>query len=76
MSDENLKTAKSCVAWLLGRKVDPRETTIVKFMPTSPPLRGTIVLVDGVRCRVSYARVTWDGPRWTIRSLRVKGAAL
>jgi len=69
------RPVSKAVARIFGRLVDPAETTIVKLMPTSPPLRGTIVLVDDVRCRVTRAKVTWDGPRWTIRSLRVKEAS-
>lgn len=59
---------------ILGRRVDPSECEIVKLLPTSPPLRGTVVLVDGVRCRVTRAKVTWEGRVWTVRSLRVKEA--
>lgn len=70
------RPVSKAVARIFGRLVDPAETTIVKLAPTSPPLRGTIVLVDDVRCRVTRAKVTWDGPRWTIRSLRVRAANL
>lgn len=59
---------------VLGRVVSPADCRIVKMMPTNPPLRGTIVLVDDVRCRVTRAKVSWDGPVWTIHKLRVKEA--
>ncbi len=59
---------------LLGRRVDPSKQRVVKFLPTNPPYRGNIVLVDGVRCRVTYAKVSWEGREWTIHSLRVKDA--
>lgn len=59
----------------LGRRVDPGRQQIVKFMPSFPPRRGEYVLVDGVRCVVTSCRVRWDGPRWTIISLRVRQAA-
>lgn len=57
-----------------SRRVDPSVNRVVKFRPTSPPARGDIVIVDGERCRVTRARVSWDGPRWTIRLLRVRPA--
>jgi hypothetical protein len=58
----------------LGRKVDPTQERVFKFFPNSPPLRGEIVVVGDLRCRVARCRVRWDGPRWTIRELRVKEA--
>lgn len=57
-----------------GRRVNPDRQEIVKLLPDSPPDKGDIVLVDGERCIVTYSHVRWDGPRWTIRELRVKAA--
>jgi hypothetical protein len=57
-----------------SRAVDPSRQEVFKFLPSSPPEKHEIVLVDRVRCRVTRCRVAWDGPRWTIRSLRVKPA--
>jgi len=59
---------------MLGRRVDVSTREVVKFFPSNPPERGDIVLVEGVRCRVTYCRVKWDDRVWTIRSLRVKAA--
>ena len=56
------------------RRVNPERQEVVKFLPSNPPRRGEHVLVDGARCRVAWCRVSWDGPRWTLRSLWVRGA--
>ncbi len=56
-------------------RVDPSVDRVVKFLPSNPPRRGEAILVNGTRCIVTRCRVSWDGPRWTIRSLRVKEAA-
>jgi hypothetical protein len=50
----------------------PDQHEVFKFFPTSPPRRGEIVLVDGVRCRVTSSKYTWEGRTWTLRKLRVK----
>jgi len=55
-----------------GTLVDVEKQDTFKLFPTNPPRRGEHVLVDGVRCRVTRAKVTWDGPRWTLSELRVK----
>jgi hypothetical protein len=64
---------------LFGRRVvDLNASKVVKFFPALPPDFGEIVLVDGVRCQVSWIRVKWDkeqvdGTRkWTIKRLVVK----
>lgn len=58
-----------------SRRVDPRTQRVVEFMPSNPPARGEVVLVDGVRSRVTRCKVAWIDRRWTIRSLRVKEAS-
>lgn len=45
---------------------------VVKFFPSNPPEKGDVVLVNDERCQVVRARVSWDGPCWTIRRLRVR----
>ena len=60
---------------LLGRRVDPSEARIVAFYPRLGPHKGATVLIDGERHRISYVRLSWDGPRWTVRSLRVRRLA-
>lgn len=57
-----------------ARWVTPVETEIFKFFPNDPPRRGGIVLVDGVRCRVIRAKVSWDGRRWTLHRVKVRPA--
>lgn len=57
-----------------SQKVDPAVQRVFKFTPSMPPYRGEVVLVDDQRCHVTRCRVSWDGPRWTIKSLRVKAA--
>ena len=52
----------------------PDQHEVFKFFPTSPPRRGEYVLVDGVRCRVTRVRVSWEDQTWTLRKLRVKEA--
>lgn len=59
----------------LGRRVDVTTQRTFKFFPNNPPRRGEKVLVDGVRCRVTRSKVSWDGREWTLRLLRVKDAA-
>jgi hypothetical protein len=54
----------------------PDQHEVFKFFPTAPPRRGEHVLVDGVRCRVTTARVSWEGRTWTLRKLRVKESPL
>ena len=55
-----------------GTLVDVEKQDTFKFFPTNPPRRGEHVLVDGIRCRVTRAKVTWAGDRWTLHELRVK----
>lgn len=64
-----------------GRRwVHPRTHEIVKFLPTNPPERHDIVLVDGVRCEVLRAKVRWPyfdeigirGRQWEIYGKGVK----
>lgn len=57
---------------LLGKRIDPTKQEVFKLLPKSPPMRGERILVDDVRCTVTYCRTKWNGPIWTIRSLRVK----
>lgn len=57
-----------------ARWVKIGEQEVFKFFPNEPPHRGSIVVVDGERCRVTRAKVTWDGPRWTLHRLKVKPA--
>ena len=56
---------RDALDWLFGRKVDVSKERTFKHLPHNPPHRGTIVAVEGVRCRVTRAKVTWDGPEWT-----------
>lgn len=53
-------------------RVRPDLQRVVKFHPSLPPRRGEAILVDGRRCEVTRCRVRWDGPRWTILSLRAR----
>jgi len=60
-------------------RVDPLQQEVFKFFPHNPPSRGEIVLVDGVRSRVTWCRIRWDKVpepdgrrRWTILSLRAR----
>ncbi len=55
-----------------GERVDVTTQETVKFFPLNPPRKHEIVLVDGRRCRVTRAKVKWDGDRWTLLDLRVK----
>jgi len=55
-----------------GTLVDVEKQDVFKLNPLAPPRRGEHVLVDGVRCRVTRAKVTWAGDRWTLQELRVK----
>ena len=55
-----------------SRWVRPDTHEIVKWVPSSPPSRGDIVLVDGERCRVLRCKVYWDDRRWTIYGRGVK----
>lgn len=64
----------SLVDFIRGRKVDLRNEEVGKIIPSSPPYRGEIVLVDGARSRVTSATVKWDGLNWTLLGLRVKNA--
>lgn len=57
---------------VLGQRVDPSVQHVVKFWPSDPPRRGGILLVDGVRYRVTRCKVRWDGYDWRIITLRVK----
>jgi len=57
-----------------SRRVDPLVQRVVKFWPNNPPRRGDIVLVDGERCRVTRAKVSWVGREWTLHKLKVKPA--
>ena len=57
-----------------SRRVDLTRERVVTFMPNNPPRRGDIVLVSGERCRVTRAKVTWNGLEWTLHLLRVKAA--
>lgn len=60
---------------LRGRKVEIGRERVFKFLPANPPRRGDVVLVDGIRSRVTSSRVEWREPGvWTLVSLRVKGA--
>jgi hypothetical protein len=52
--------------------VNPAKQRVVKILPHNPPREHERILVDGERCRVVSCRVDWDGPNWTIRSLRVE----
>ncbi len=77
------------VELVLGRRVDVTRERTVKFFPNEPPRRGDIVVVDGVRCRVTYARHRFDPEpvphpkyglnsplyRWHLLALRVKEEA-
>lgn len=60
---------------VLGRRVFPDHQRVVKWLPSNPPRRGEVILVDGVRCRVTRCKVRWHGARWTIRDLRVRELA-
>lgn len=55
-----------------SRWVRPDTHEVVKFLPSNPPSRGDIVLVDGERCRVLRSKVRWDGPRWEIYGRGIK----
>jgi hypothetical protein len=55
-----------------SRWVSPLTHEIVKFFPSEPPRRHGIVLVDGERSRVLRAKVSWDGPQWTLHRLKVR----
>lgn len=59
-------------------RCDPSVQCIVKFWPHIPPERGDIVIVDGVRCRVTRAKVRYQNPdepcEWTLHKLYVKSA--
>lgn len=58
---------------LFGTRVDPTVQEVFKFFPNLPPYRGESILVDGVRHRVTYCRVSWREPGvWTIRRLRAR----
>lgn len=59
---------------VLGRRVYVSEQRVVKTFPKIPARRGDIVLVDDVRCRITRAKVTWDGMVFTTHFLRVKEA--
>jgi len=65
-----------------SRAVDPLSQEVFKFFPNNPPIRGEIVLVDGVRSRVTRCKIRWDKEaepdgrcRWTILKLRVRSAS-
>ena len=58
--------------WRYGPRIDPTQREVVKFVPDSPPRVGGVILVDGKRHRVTRAKVSWDGPRWTLHDLRAK----
>ena len=58
--------------WRRSFDAMPDEHEVFKFFPTSPPRRGERVLVGGVRCRVTKAKVTWEGRTWTLHKLRVR----
>lgn len=51
-------------------RIDPETQQVFKLFPANPPRKGEPILVDGVRHRVTRARVKWDGPRWTLLDLR------
>jgi hypothetical protein len=62
-----------------SQAVMPGTHEVFKFFPNNPPVRGDIVLVDGVRCRVVRSKIRWDDQpepdgrrRWTILKLRVR----
>lgn len=57
---------------LLGRRVDPTVTNVIALYPGVGPRKGDKVLIEGDIHRITYVRLKWEGPRWTIRSLRVK----
>lgn len=57
---------------LLGHRVYPDRQHVVKLNPKSPPEVGEAVLVEGTRCIVTRVRVSWEGPTWTLKSLRVR----
>lgn len=55
-----------------ARWVDLGREEVHKFIPSSPPYRGDVVLVDDERCRVVKAVVDWQGRQWTVRRLKVR----
>lgn len=50
--------------------VHPHTHTISKFFPRNPPVKGDVVLVDGVRCRVVKCPVEWESLTWTMSDPR------
>lgn len=60
------------------RAVDCNTSTVWKFFPSLPPQIGEIVIVDDVRCKVSWVRVRWGKEqndltrKWTLKRLIVK----
>lgn len=55
-----------------ARFAHPATNEIVKILPSNPPEKRDVVLVDGERCRVVRSKVTWEGRRWTLHGIWVR----